>query len=87
MSRSDDMQQLIDSEKARAQEIIEANLRNLVRTGAVQARRPRKAGVRGRLRHRDGLSGLRGCPALEASRQLVTVRPSSRIRDRVVGPP
>jgi three-Cys-motif partner protein len=88
MSWSEDMQQLIDSEKARAQQIIEANLRDLVRPG-----RPFKLVDRARQVFGDtyGIATESAVSAavraLEASRQVVTIRSSSRIRDRVIGPP
>jgi three-Cys-motif partner protein len=86
MSRSDDMQQLIDSEKVRAQEVIEANLRDLARTGPfklVDHARQVFGDAYGIATDTVVSAAVR---ALEASRQLITVRKSSRIRDRVVGP-
>ena len=86
MSRSDDMQQLIDGEKARAQEIIETNLRDLVRSGPfklVDHARQVFGDAYGVATDSAVSAAVR---ALEAGRQLVTVKPSSRIRDRVVGP-
>ncbi len=87
MSRSEDMQQLIDSEKARAQEIIEANLRNLVRPGPfklVDQARQVFGDAYGVATDSVVFAAVR---TLEANRQLMTVRAASRIRDRVVGPP
>ena len=86
MSRSNDMQQLIDSEKARAQKIIEANLRSLVRPGPfklVDHARQVFGDAYGVATDSAVSAAIR---TLEASRQLVTLRSSSRIRDRVVGP-
>ena len=87
MSRSEDMRQLIDGEKARAQEIIEANLLSLVRPGPfklVDQARQVFGDAYGVATDSVVATAVR---ALEASRQLVTIRPSSRIRDRVIGPP
>jgi three-Cys-motif partner protein len=86
MSRSDNMQQLIDSEKARAQKIIEANLRDLVRTGSfklVDHARQVFGDAYGIATDTVVSAAVR---SLEASRQLATVQRSSRIRDRIVGP-
>jgi three-Cys-motif partner protein len=87
MSRSDDIQQLIDSEKSRAQAIIEANLRTLIRAGPfklVDHARQVFGPAYGIATDSSVTAAVR---TLEAQRQLVTLRPSSRIRDRVLGPP
>jgi len=87
LSRSEDMQQLIDSERARAQKIIETNLRNLVRPGPfklVDQARQVFGDAYGVATDSTVSAAVR---ALEAGRQLVTVQPSSRIRDRMIGPP
>ena len=87
LSRSEDMGKLIDDEKARAQEIIEENLRDLIRPGPfklVDQARQVFGDAYGIATDSVVFAAVR---TLEASRQLVTVRASSRIRDRVVGPP
>jgi three-Cys-motif partner protein len=87
MSRSDDMRQLIDTERAGAQKIIEANLRILVRPG------PFKLVNRARQVFGDAYgiatdsAVSAAVRALEGRRELATVKSSSRIRERVVGPP
>jgi len=86
MSRSEDMQQLIDSEKARAQEIIEDNLRCLLRPGPFKLVNQARQVFGDAYGIATDAAVSAAVRALEASRQLVTIQPSTRIRDRVIGP-
>jgi three-Cys-motif partner protein len=84
MSRSEDMQQFIVSERTRTQKIIEANLRGLAGTGAfglVDRTRPVFGEAYGTATDVEVSAAVR---ALEASGQPMTVQRSSRIRDWVV---
>jgi three-Cys-motif partner protein len=88
LSKSDDMRYLIDTEKSRAQKIIEDNLRNLVRPGMPSFKLVNRAGVvfgdaYGTATDATVLAAVR---VLEADGELVTIQPATRIRDRIVGP-
>jgi three-Cys-motif partner protein len=88
MSKEDDMQYLVDKEGTWAQETVEENLRGLIRPGLA----PVRLVDRGRSVFGDAYgiateaTVSAAVRALEHRRELVTVRSSSRIRDRVVGP-
>lgn len=86
MSRSDDMQQLIVGEKTRAQALIESNLRNLIRAGPIKLVGQVKQVFGDAYGIATDSSVAAALKALEARRELVTVRPARRLRDRVVGP-
>jgi len=89
LSKEDDMQYLVDSERIRAQNVIEANLRGLVRSGHA------------RLKLVDNASAVFGkaygmatdatisaaVRALESRRELVILETRRQIREWVVGPP
>jgi len=88
LSKSDDMQYLIHTEKSRAQKIVEDNLRNLAQPGI----QPFKL-----VNHASAVFGdaygiatdatvFAAVLALEQSGKLVTVQKGNRIRDRIVRP-
>jgi hypothetical protein len=84
MSRSEDMQQFVVSERIGAQKIMEANLRRLAGTGAfrlVDRTRPVFGEAYGIATDVEVSAAVR---ALEESGQPMTVQRSSRIRDWVV---
>lgn len=88
MSRSDDMRQLIDDEKTRAQAIVEDNLRDLTRPGQAPIRLVDRArqvfGDAYSIATDETISAA--VRALEARGDLTTVVPGKRIRDRKIGP-
>jgi three-Cys-motif partner protein len=88
LTKSDDMKYLIDTERSRAQKIVEGNLLRI----AQQNRRPFKL-----VNHANAVFGdaygiatdasvLAAVRALETSGRLVTIQQGNRIRDRIVGP-
>jgi hypothetical protein len=89
LSKSDDMQYLIDKERVRAQKIVEDNLRRLAQPGVQPFKLVNRASAifgdaYGIATDATVTAAVR---ALEESGRLVTVQRGSRIRDRVVGPP
>jgi three-Cys-motif partner protein len=86
MSRSDDMRQLISAERSRAQNLVEANLRDLVRGGPFKLVDQVRQVFGDAYGIATDTSVAAATRALEARRELVIIRPASRIRDSVVGP-
>jgi three-Cys-motif partner protein len=88
LSKSDDMQYLIDKEQSRAQKIVEENLRNLARPGVHPFKLVNRASTVFGDAYGIAIDAtiFAAVRALEESGELATVQPASRIRDRVVGP-
>ena len=88
LSKEDDMQYLVDSEKNRAQEIIEQNLRELTRPGLPPVRLvDRTIAVFGKAYGiATDATVSAAIRALEARRELVTLMPSRQVRQYIVGP-
>jgi three-Cys-motif partner protein len=86
MSRSDDMRQLIGSEQRRAQDLIEANLRNLIRAGPFKLVDQVKQVFGEAYGIATDTSVAAAVRALAARSELVTLRSASHIRDTVISP-
>jgi three-Cys-motif partner protein len=89
LTREDDMQYLVDSEKTRAQGVIEENLRNLVQTGATRVRLvDNTSAVFGRAYGIATESTVSAAVrALEVRRELRVIETPSRVRQWVIGHP
>jgi three-Cys-motif partner protein len=88
LSKEDDMQYLVDNEKLRAQEIIEANLRGLVHSGPARLRLVDNTSIvfgkaYGIATDATVLAAVR---ALEGRRELALLEAPRRLREWVVGP-